>query len=605
MELSEYLHNDIIEFFEREELLRESQSRTASKIRATDDEFGLFIQRDYAREVDEALSRNNKDLAKKIFIDAEEAFSKAPEGSNEREALRKILEELAIKIRLYVSNEKYQRNLSDLINDLEKRGVFTDEFFQATKQYLHRNIHPGTFMQDPSLQALQAIVTGKAQEHHYNLLARPASVSSNDEEEKDENERRRIRAILEAQKELSKSGLFNPNINVFVAPQTPATQKIQAPAPSSAQSSHAESGVLSASSTPSVQTPEPSQTSAQGLAQEAGLRSAPAPTPTSSSPQPFQTPIFVAPTTPPEVKASIDVDKLKEEVKKELEEELKAKEEEINRLKEERDKLALSKEELLAEAKKQALAAMKQAMQEEAKKKKEKEAKEKKEQERAQKRKETIRLLKEAEKELRKSLAEDKVTVAMKQYKILKREASALAGTPQAQEWQATLKHLYDEIQIKKQELKLKVEQHKRELKETCATLRTSINRYLDDINTLLDKQKVHSAQKKYRRVKELFLRYPQEDSDGRKKLFTTILTAYHKIRTAQRTLSTMKSHADLNRQQRKRAEEQPRAASSFLAAATEQLAPHSSKMSSATQEPSSERLAKAATNHKASEVQS
>ncbi|NJL43890.1 MAG: hypothetical protein HC945_01010 [Nitrosarchaeum sp.] len=306
MDLQQFLHEDILAYLERQEAILSAQNR-GSKIRAMDDEFGLFIQRDYSKELTDALDVNNKELAKKIFIEAEESFERAPEGSNEREALRRILEELAIKIRLFASNQKYQRNLSEIIKTLEERGIFTKTFLTRTKEYLHHTATPQKISQEGAIVALRAIMSGE-------------SVDAN---------------LHELHKE-------SQDTREAITSQSTAPWERPTPQQESAEDQKALEEMLNWGSAGRNEQQEPEVAATLN------------PPPNQRSVQ------ILAAQAPTMVRAEVDVNSIREQIRKQLKEELKTKDEEIEQLREAQQDLELRQAEIIERAKRAALETIRQ-----------------------------------------------------------------------------------------------------------------------------------------------------------------------------------------------------------------------------------------------------
>ncbi len=119
MELSRFLQQDIEEFLERK-----TKAKRESLSKSREEEMELFsIERDYAKETEEALEDDNLAKAKRIFDDLRTLYNKLDQDSEERERIFSILEEVYAKIKDYLSRQNIEQSLADEIKDIEEHGL--------------------------------------------------------------------------------------------------------------------------------------------------------------------------------------------------------------------------------------------------------------------------------------------------------------------------------------------------------------------------------------------------------------------------------------------------------------------------------------------------
>ena len=95
MELSKFLQQDIMEFLEKK-----SSEQREHRGRLRSEEFGLFsIEKDYAKETDQALEEQDYTKAKRIFDELREAYNGLRGDNEKREKIYAILEEVYAKIK--------------------------------------------------------------------------------------------------------------------------------------------------------------------------------------------------------------------------------------------------------------------------------------------------------------------------------------------------------------------------------------------------------------------------------------------------------------------------------------------------------------------------
>ena len=102
MELESFVEETMIVF------LDEKIARKAP-IREREEETGLYeIQKDYAKEVDNALQKNDFGVARNLFEELKNKYDALPKESPMRKTIYSILDELFEKMRKYV--EKREKN---------------------------------------------------------------------------------------------------------------------------------------------------------------------------------------------------------------------------------------------------------------------------------------------------------------------------------------------------------------------------------------------------------------------------------------------------------------------------------------------------------------
>lgn len=594
MDLAQFIREDIIDFLSQRE--QQGAPGAAGKGGGRDDEYGLSVQRDYSRELEQSLSLNNLDLAKKIFFDAESAFNAAPKGSSERDSLQYILEELAIKLRLYLSDEQYSRNLTDAIRELEKKGLFTDRFFQDTKRYLKKGGNEYKRNEEEAIAALRAVLEGKHEEKHLNLLkgktidGRKADPRFFVDETPQERERREIRDELEKQRRaLHELEQRKPEIVTLSPNITIQESAVQAPTMGDhahqlgplaseyhenvrqARAKDEQNTSPSSSHSPSLV--RASEGMEQGAAQASAQQPADAPVPQAASPSQQSSAAVTSIQSPPQqmreviverqapigaarrveeasaeastampssqafhadVKASIDPEAIAKMVRDQLQSELSGKEEELERLRREREDLLANQQEMVAKAREEALRALEERQR---KTLKEQELAREEQQRRSiarqHKIQRTLSQMRSAESVLRDALVRGDVVAAMKTYKELRLLYHLIpASSESASFWYDKLRELYEEIVYKRHDLEMLKEQREREAERAASEIDDRLRHAINDIDASLNQERIHAAMRRYREAKTLFLHYPHSYHDRRRTLFNTLLQCYHRIRT-------------------------------------------------------------------------
>jgi hypothetical protein len=107
MELDQFLESDIMTYLD---------TKIDSKERAVldrEEEYGLYVTRDYLKELEVALDKDELTKAKKIFDDLKDTYLKLPKNSLERKKIYSLLEEMYAKIEIYLNmKEEEHRMLS-------------------------------------------------------------------------------------------------------------------------------------------------------------------------------------------------------------------------------------------------------------------------------------------------------------------------------------------------------------------------------------------------------------------------------------------------------------------------------------------------------------
>jgi hypothetical protein len=96
MELDQYLENDILVFLDSKISKKEKNSVDR------EEEYGLYLTRDYLKEIKNALSNDEINKGKKIFDELKETYNRLPKSSLERKKIYSILEKMYTEIQNYV-----------------------------------------------------------------------------------------------------------------------------------------------------------------------------------------------------------------------------------------------------------------------------------------------------------------------------------------------------------------------------------------------------------------------------------------------------------------------------------------------------------------------
>jgi tetratricopeptide (TPR) repeat protein len=96
MDFEQYLEQDILKFLDG----KIQKEETANIDR--EEEYGLYITRDYLKELNYALDNDELTRAKKLFDELKRSYSKLPKSSFERKKIYTLLEKMYAKIQNYV-----------------------------------------------------------------------------------------------------------------------------------------------------------------------------------------------------------------------------------------------------------------------------------------------------------------------------------------------------------------------------------------------------------------------------------------------------------------------------------------------------------------------
>ncbi|MFH1506342.1 MAG: hypothetical protein ABIE94_05145 [archaeon] len=143
MELIKFLEQDMMSFLDLEVQMRKSH---ISRIR--EEEFQIFdLNRDYSKEVTEALEVDNVNKAQKTLREVKQLYNKIAENTEAKKKAYSILEELYNKTKEYIQAQEGASNLADEIKDLEKVGLFGT----AAPESILTQAKQRTVVQEPSL----------------------------------------------------------------------------------------------------------------------------------------------------------------------------------------------------------------------------------------------------------------------------------------------------------------------------------------------------------------------------------------------------------------------------------------------------------------------
>jgi len=128
MELEQYLEKDIIAFLESKAVRKEGA------VIDREEEYGLYITKDYLKELNYALDNDELTKAKKLFDELKSAYSRLPKSSSERKKIYSLLEKMYDKIQNYVNikegrievikqgDSEIQRNRTERFSELSGKG---------------------------------------------------------------------------------------------------------------------------------------------------------------------------------------------------------------------------------------------------------------------------------------------------------------------------------------------------------------------------------------------------------------------------------------------------------------------------------------------------
>ena len=96
MELEQYLEKDIITFLDSK--ITKSEKSTVDR----EEDYGLYLTRDYLKEISYALDNDELTKAKKLFDELKENYMSLPKSSTEKKKIYSILEKMYERIQNYV-----------------------------------------------------------------------------------------------------------------------------------------------------------------------------------------------------------------------------------------------------------------------------------------------------------------------------------------------------------------------------------------------------------------------------------------------------------------------------------------------------------------------
>ncbi len=102
MDLDQFLENDILTFLDGK---MEKKERNLIN---REEEYGLYMTRDYLKELIIALGNDELSKAKKLFDELKETYNKLPENTQEKKKIYSLLEEMFAKIKDYVELKEKQ-----------------------------------------------------------------------------------------------------------------------------------------------------------------------------------------------------------------------------------------------------------------------------------------------------------------------------------------------------------------------------------------------------------------------------------------------------------------------------------------------------------------
>lgn len=133
MDFEQYLEKDILKFLDSK-----IQKKDTSKI-DREEEFGLYMARDYLKELNYALDNDELTKAKKLFDELKRTYSKLPKTSYERKKIYAVMEKMYAKIQNYVQIkegriEVIKQGESEIQKNLEEKFATLGEFKQSKQQ---------------------------------------------------------------------------------------------------------------------------------------------------------------------------------------------------------------------------------------------------------------------------------------------------------------------------------------------------------------------------------------------------------------------------------------------------------------------------------------
>jgi len=120
MDFDKFIERDIMEFLDNQAML---VAEKAAGIR--EEEFDLYeINKDYAKEISDALKNEDLKKAKQIFEDVKTQYQKAANNSLSKKRLYTIMEEIYERIKDYEEKDEGKKSLFETIKDYEEKGLF-------------------------------------------------------------------------------------------------------------------------------------------------------------------------------------------------------------------------------------------------------------------------------------------------------------------------------------------------------------------------------------------------------------------------------------------------------------------------------------------------
>src|SRR3989339_1040048 len=112
MELDEFLEKDIIHFLE------ERKEKKAAAGVDREEDYGLYLTKDYIKEVANALEKDEISIAQKLFDELKIHYDSLPKGSLEEKKIYSMLEQIYSKINSYLQlkgNSESIRSFNDTL----------------------------------------------------------------------------------------------------------------------------------------------------------------------------------------------------------------------------------------------------------------------------------------------------------------------------------------------------------------------------------------------------------------------------------------------------------------------------------------------------------
>ena len=107
MDLDQFLEKDILTFLDGK------MNKEKRNVVDREEEYGLYMTRDYIKELTKALENDELSKAKKLFDELKETYNHLPEESQEKKKIYALLEKMFEKIKNYVGMREKQNMLFD------------------------------------------------------------------------------------------------------------------------------------------------------------------------------------------------------------------------------------------------------------------------------------------------------------------------------------------------------------------------------------------------------------------------------------------------------------------------------------------------------------